>query len=124
MSQELNYKKLCKALRENAEWCDANEWEIPICMGDNQRDAADAIEQLQAENERLKSELEWKDKVIELAQRKQAEAEAERDAAVDQLRDIESCSTCKYGVGIHAQCNECAYDTKWQWRGVKQEDAK
>ena len=53
--------------------------------------AADIIERLTAENvvlpygevsaiESLRKEIEWKDMVIALAQRKQAEAEAERDA--------------------------------------------
>lgn len=38
--------ELIKRLRENAEWCDANEWEIPICMGDDQREAANRLEAL------------------------------------------------------------------------------
>ena len=40
--------------------------------------AAEAIERLTAENADLRKELEWKDMVIALAQRKQAEAEAEK----------------------------------------------
>ena len=44
------------------------------------REAADLIERLTAENADLRKEIEWKDMVIALAQRKQAEAEAERDA--------------------------------------------
>lgn len=32
--------RLADALEENAEWCDANEWETPLCMGDDQRAAA------------------------------------------------------------------------------------
>ena len=43
-------------------------------------DAADLIERLTAENADLRKEIEWKDMVIALAQREQAEAEAERDA--------------------------------------------
>ena len=46
-------------------------------------DAADAIERLTAENADLRKELEWNDMVIALAQRKQAEAEAERDALLE-----------------------------------------
>ena len=42
------------------------------------RDAAASIERLTAENADLHKELEWKDMVIALAQRKQAEAEAEK----------------------------------------------
>ena len=41
---ELTNTELATRLRENAEWCDANEWEIPICMGDDQREAADRLE--------------------------------------------------------------------------------
>ena len=41
--------EIVNALRENAEWCDANEYDVPLCMGDNQRDAADLIESLQAQ---------------------------------------------------------------------------
>lgn len=62
-------------------------------------DAADLIERLTAENvvlpygevsaiESLRNEIEWKDMVIALAQRKQAEAEAERDALREKQRWI------------------------------------
>ena len=58
--------------------------------------AANVIERLTAENvvlpdgdasaiESLCKEIEWKDMVIALAQRKQAEAEAERDALLEKL---------------------------------------
>ena len=40
--------EIVRALRENVGWCGANEYEIPLCMGDNQREAADLIESLQA----------------------------------------------------------------------------
>ena len=52
------------------------------------RAAADLIERLTAENADLRKELEWKDMVIALAQRKQAEAEAERDALWEKQRWI------------------------------------
>jgi uncharacterized paraquat-inducible protein A len=45
----MNAEEIVRALRENAEWCDANEYEAPLCMGDNQRAAADLIESLQAQ---------------------------------------------------------------------------
>lgn len=50
--------------------------------------AADLIERLTAENAGLCKEIEWKDMVIALAQRKQAEAEAERDALREKQRWI------------------------------------
>lgn len=50
--------------------------------------AADLIERLTAENADLRKEIEWKDMVIALAQRKQAKAEAERDALREKQRWI------------------------------------
>ena len=50
--------------------------------------AADLIERLTAENADLRKEIEWKDMVIALAQRKQEEAEAERDALREKQRWI------------------------------------
>ena len=50
--------------------------------------AADLIERLTAENADLRKEIEWKDMVIALAQRKQAEAETERDALREKQRWI------------------------------------
>ena len=35
--------ELIKALREDAEWAHANEWETPITLGDNLDAAADAL---------------------------------------------------------------------------------
>ena len=150
MSQEMNYKKLCEALRENAEWCDANEWEIPICMGDNQRDAADAIQylldgadevnqalreqieanerltaenerlsrptlsqlrreriQLMGENEKLKAELERKNKAIENMADIIKSAYKQRDAAVADIRFMlshpdDGCDLC----GNKRECKE------------------
>ena len=50
--------------------------------------AADLIERLTAENADIRKEIEWKDMVIALAQRKQAKAEAERDALREKQRWI------------------------------------
>ena len=58
------------------------------CMGDMMAGAADLIERLTAENADLCKEIEWKDMMIALAQRKQAEAEAERDALREKQRWI------------------------------------
>lgn len=77
-------KEIIQALREECKTCS----ESPICEnGTNlaglycaNKDAANLIERLTAENAALCKEIEWKDMVIALAQRKQAEAEAERDA--------------------------------------------
>ena len=86
------------------------------------------IERLTAENAALRKEIEWKDMVIALAQRKQAEAEAERDAALADLADARSCKTCKYACDTRdcsscksktCKCRECHLDKNaWEWRGL------
>ena len=97
-------------------------------------DAADIIERLTAENADLRKEIEWKDMVIALAQRKQAEAEAERDAALADLADARSCKTCKYACDTRdcsgcksktCKCRECHLDKNaWEWRGLPKEPEK
>ena len=108
-------------------------------------DAADLIERLTAENvvlpdgqasaiESLRKEIEWKDMVIALAQRKQAEAEAERDAALADLADARSCKNCKYACDTRdcsscksktCKCRECHLDKNaWEWRGAPEEGDK
>ena len=76
----------------------------------------------------LRRGLEGKDMVIALAQRKQAEAEAERDAALADLADARSCKTCKYACDTRdcsscksktCKCRECHLDKiAWEWRGL------
>ena len=88
--------------------------------------ATEAIERLTAENAALRKEIEWKDMVISLAQRKQVEAEAERDAALADLEDARSCKTCKYACDTRdcsscksktCKCRECHLDKNaWEWR--------
>lgn len=99
-------------------------------------DAADAIERLSAENADLHKELEWKDMVISLAQRKQAEAEAERDALLPCAKEY-GCATCKNEKACFVQtregvtvscvkcpipdscpCSKCKDRDKWEWSGL------
>ena len=125
-------KEIVQALREECKTCS----ESPICEnGTNlaglycaNKDAANLIECLTAENADLRKEIEWKDMVIALAQRKQAEAEAERDAALADLADARSCKTCKYACDTRdcsscksktCKCRECHIDKNaWEWRGL------
>lgn len=51
--------------------------------------AADLIDRLTAENADLRKDLERKDMVIALAQKKQAEAEAERDVLWGELAEAD-----------------------------------
>lgn len=47
--QTMNDQDLVNALREHAEWAQANEWETPITLGDDLTEAADVIEKLQGD---------------------------------------------------------------------------
>nr|DAM01585.1 MAG TPA: hypothetical protein [Caudoviricetes sp.] len=104
-------------------------------------DAADAIERLTAENADLRKELEWKGMVIALAQRKQAEAEAERDAAIVDLKIFAGCSACRHCCNHrrdhqesllltccdctkkkNCKCGSCSLGrSNWEWRGLPEE---
>lgn len=48
---------LVNALREHAEWARANEWETPITLGDDLKEAADRIEAQAKEINALRNEL-------------------------------------------------------------------
>ena len=55
-------KELIQALREDAEWAHANEWETPITLGDHLDAAADALAALlavTAERDALKERTQW-----------------------------------------------------------------
>lgn len=48
---------LVNALREHAEWAQANEWETPITLGDDLAEAADRIEAQAKEIEKLRGQV-------------------------------------------------------------------
>ena len=112
-----DYKELCAALREEAEYCQAIEWEIPICTEDHIRQAADVIEELAEKCQKL---------------------EKERDAFMKDFKDgleaqIKSgrgpyrCDICKYGGNLNhirdeigSNCPEgCDGCNHWVWRGIQ-----
>ena len=83
----------------------------------------------------LRRELEWKDMVIVLAQRKQAEAEAERDALLEYAKTMQECEMCKNDSFCHLRdpmkddckhcqraldcpCQKCKENNCWEWRGL------
>ena len=55
--QTMNDQDLVNALREHAEWAQANEWETPITLGDDLTEAADRIEAQAKEIDALRNEL-------------------------------------------------------------------
>lgn len=127
----MKYEEIIQALRCCAEGeckgCAMHE-DKQRCQENLLDKASEAIERLTAENAALRKEIEWKDMVIALAQRKQAEAEAERDAALADLADARSCKTCKYACDTRdcsscksktCKCRECHLDKNaWEWRGL------
>lgn len=147
-------KEIIQALRICSRRTDAQTCaECPLfdsedCRGDMMVGAADLIERLNAENvvlpdgqasaiESLRKEIEWKDMVIALAQRKQAEAEAERDALIEQIKERHDCLDCKHNdfceydgaddaivfdcmncVQEGCPCAGCCDSSRWEWRGL------
>ena len=93
-------------------------------------DAADLLERLTAENADLRKEIEWKDMVIALAQREQAKAEAERDAAIADMNISSGCTSCKYHCSDTIFCRDCNKKQNckcmscglglpnWEWHGL------
>lgn len=117
--------------------------------------AANVIERLTAENAELRKEIEWKDMVISLAQREQAKAldaadlidrltaenakaEAERDAAIVDLKIFAGCSACRHCCNHrrdhqesllitccdctkkqNCKCGSCSLGrSNWEWLGL------
>lgn len=70
----MKYDELTKRLKEYAEWAYGNEWEVPICMGSDLRDAATYISDLSVENQALRNSAnrfkaecaELRDQIIDL----------------------------------------------------------
>lgn len=97
---------------------------------------SDGITHLSGQTADLRKELEWKDMVIALAQRKQAEAEAERDAAIADLKISSGCASCKYHCSDTTFCCDCTKKqnckcmscslglTNWKWRGLPEAPAE
>lgn len=144
----LKPEELVKALRCCAEGeckdCAMHE-DKQRCQENLLDKAAEAIERMTAENvvltdgqasaiESLLKEIEWKDMVIALAQRKQAEAEAERDAIIEQIKERHDCLDCKHNdfcefdgaivvdcmncVQEGCPCAGCCDSSRWEWRGL------
>ena len=104
------------------------------CLAEVMGGAADLLEWLSGASADLRKEIEWKDKVIALAQRKQAKAEAERDALIEQIKERHDCLDCKhndsceYDGAIVSGCMNCVQEgcpcagccdcSRWEWRGL------
>ena len=134
-------KEIIQALRLCS--CEASTRNCPICplsenddcVTDALSGAADIIERLTAEGADLRKEIEWKDMVIALAQRKQTEAEAERDALREKQRWIPVTERLpKPEIDVLIVCNRNGYrfvtpaiyedgkmltqDSVWNWNEI------
>lgn len=120
--------RLCGKIDSNCRECKL--WGDDRCVEHLTGAAADLIERLTAENADLGKEIERKNMVIALAQRKQAEAEAEMDAAIADLKISSGCTSCKYHCSDITFCCDCNKKqnckcmscrlglTNWKWRGL------
>ena len=130
----------CSATKEEQKSCDMcqrSKRGCFECINSYLYEAASLIEQMTAENAELRKEIEWKDMVIALAQRKQVEAEAERDALIEQIKDRHDCRDCKHNdfcdfdsytfldcmhcVPEVCPCAGCFDSSRWEWRGLPEE---
>jgi hypothetical protein len=84
---------LVNALREHAEWAQANEWETPITLGDDLTEAADRIEAQAKEIEKLREQLRQLCRNCDL-ERLEELAKADKDGQLIML-------PCKEGDTIH-----------------------
>ena len=105
------------------------------CVSVMQKCASDLIERMTADVADLRKEIEWKDMVIAIAQRTQAEAEAERDALLEQIKARRSCLDCKHFdycefddatvidcmscVTKNCPCHQCSNSSRWEWHGLQ-----
>ena len=110
----MDIEKLIEQLRIESLYADKASLEImDLCM-----DAATALSTLQAENEKLRAELE--------------QVKSERDVSLEHLHGI--CSACKNYSPYHnrGKCRYCAYEPakdkdaeandNWEWSGPQKED--
>ena len=98
---------LVNALREHAEWAQANEWETPITLGDDLVEAADRIANQDTHILALQKEIE--------GLRKQNEQlRLDRDYAMSIIADVikdgktwmcRYCAHCKSIISGMADCN-------------------
>lgn len=110
----------------DCENCPASRSEGEYCLTAVMSEAASLIEQ-------LRREIEWKDSVIDCAQKKRAKAEAERDALLEYAKLFTGCDTCKrrnycksdsecnaceQDVKGNCYCKDCERGSKWEWQGL------
>lgn len=113
----------CSATKEEQKSCDMcqrSERGCFECINSYLYEAASLIEQMTAENAELRE--------------KQAEAEAERDALIEQIKERHDCIDCRHNdycefddanvidcmncVQEECPCASCCDSSRWEWRGL------
>ena len=72
--------------------------------------------------------------IVQALREKQAEAEAERDALIEQIKERHDCLDCKHNdfckfdgaiffdcmncVTKNCPCYQCGNSSRWEWRGL------
>ena len=110
----MEIKELIQALRLDAEWAHANEWETPIMLGDHLDAAADALAAVTAERDAAVRHM----KII-------------ADTYRENVGDDGICGLCEYDAyhGIEGYANECpGFESNecfsWRGAGKEQNDGK
>lgn len=100
------------------------------CLAEVMGGAADLIEWLIGANANLHEELEQKDKIQAIFRQKLVTFEAERDAAIADLKITAGCASCEYKCYSRSTCCDCTKKqnckcmschldrVNWQWRGL------
>lgn len=96
----MEIKELIQALRADAEWAHANEWETPITLGDHLDAGADALAAVTAERDEAVNELHGKCQYCARQPMRRLS-----DGQLDAL-----CATCQ-------EYNKC----NWKYRGTGKE---
>ena len=103
----MDIEKLIKRfLADAADW--AGDYHIKVDLWDAAT-ALSMIPTLQAENEKLRAELE--------------KVKRERDAAVTDLKAVGKgeCWVCKHFRNGGQKCRNCEDGSNWEWRGQKED---
>jgi hypothetical protein len=138
----MTQEEIVKALRNSCRDCNPTpccEYEV---LGS---EAADLIETLtaraeraEAGNKKLRQEIDITDAANTALEGALKQAEAERDAAIADMRPKYNCDICKYtreGVedcvtydgdcavckSKKCVCRNCRNENKWEWRGARKE---
>lgn len=87
-------------------------------------DALEYIKQIEADNAQLNRCIENMTDKLNAAHDETAKLQAERDAAVADLKSYRCCHGCKHlGVGFNEPCLHCDFENNcFEWRGVQKEE--